>query len=207
VLHFTRMKAAAILLTVFVVCSFAVPNFFSEETVKNWPAWAQRRLVLSPDLQGGTSAVLQVDKREVRLGLLKSLQREVGKTLHEARISLVNLPAVRADSVEVRLHESDFGAGFAELRKLSRPFNGVRSVDVVDAGDGLVRLTPTEAAVTERTRQTVDQSVPIIEKRINELGLVGPTVQRQGSDRILVQAPGLGGDPQRPWRTLGMLFQ
>jgi preprotein translocase subunit SecD len=195
-LHFTRMKAAAILLTVLVVCGFAVPSFLSEQTVKSWPAWAQRRLVLGPDVQGGSSVVLQVDQRDVRTRLLKSLQREVGRTLHDARIGLVNLPVVRGDSVEVRLHESDFVAGFSELRELSQPFNGVRSVDVVDAGGGLVRLTPTEAAMTERTRQTIDQSVPIIETRINELGLVRPTVERQGTDRILVQMPGLS-DPRR----------
>src|SRR5262249_49167195 len=48
----------------------------------------------------------------------------------------------------------------------------------------------------ERVRQVVEQAIPIIEKRINALGLVEPTIQRQGVDRILVQVPGLG-DPQR----------
>src|SRR6266852_3373846 len=78
----------------------------------------------------------------------------------------------------------------------------MRTLDVVDAGGGLVRITPTDAAMLERTRQTIDQSVPIIEKRINELGLVEPTVQRQGTDRILVQVPGLG-DPRRLLELLG----
>src|SRR5262245_45166698 len=190
------MKAAAILLTVLVVCGFAVPNFLSEQTIKSWPVWAQRRLVLGPDLQGGTFLVLEVDRNDMRAELLKSLRREVRGTLHDARINLVNPPALRGDSIEVRPHEGDFQAGLAKLRELSQPFNGVRSVDVVDAGGGLVRLTPTEAAVTERTRQTIDQSVPIIENRIIELGLVESTVQRQGADRILVQVPGLD-EPRR----------
>ena len=56
--------------------------------------------------------------------------------------------------------------------------------------------------MNERIRQTVEQSIPIIEKRINELGLVEPTIQRQGVDRILVQVPGLG-DPQRLIDLLG----
>jgi preprotein translocase subunit SecD len=199
------MKTAAILLTVLVVCSFAVPNFFSEQTLKSWPAWAQRRLVLGPDVQGGTSVLLEADRGDVRMRLLKSLQREVGKTLHDARISLVNLPVVRGDSVEVRLHEDDFPAGFAELRELSRPFNGVRAVYVVDAGGGLVRMTPTEAAITERTRQIIDHSVPIIESRVNEVGLVKATVQREGADHIRLQVPGIG-DPRRPLAVLGMML-
>ena len=54
----------------------------------------------------------------------------------------------------------------------------------------------TEPAIIERTRQVVDQSIEIIERRINQLGLVEPSIQRQGADRILVQVPGLG-DPQQ----------
>src|ERR1700731_528019 len=101
-LCFTRTKAAAILLTVLVVCVFAVPNFFSEQTVKSWPAWAQHRVVLGPDLQGGTSVLLEVDQSDVRAQLLESLRREVRSTLHDAGINLVNRPVVRRNSVEVR---------------------------------------------------------------------------------------------------------
>src|SRR5258708_20969002 len=137
------MQTAAILLTVLVVCGFAVPNFFSEETVKNWPAWAQRRLVLGPNLQGGASVLLGVDQHDVRTRLLKSLQREVGRTLHDARINLENLPVGRGASVEVRLHEGDFPAVVIELRGLSQPFSGVSSVDVCDVGCGPVLLSPT----------------------------------------------------------------
>jgi preprotein translocase subunit SecD len=66
----------------------------------------------------------------------------------------------------------------------------------------VVRLTPTEPALLERTRQVVDQSVEIIGKRVNQLGLVEPSIQRQGNDRILVQVPGLG-DPQQLLDILG----
>ena len=96
-----------------------------------------------------------------------------------------------------------------KLRELSQPITnniigvtGERTLEVTDAGGGLIRLTPTEAATNERIRQTVEQSIPIIEKRVNELGLVEPTVQRQGIDRILVQVPGLG-DPQRLIELIG----
>ncbi len=56
---------------------------------------------------------------------------------------------------------------------------------------GLIRLQVTEAAMTERVRQSVDQSIEVIERRVNELGTIEPTIQRQGVDRILVQVPGL----------------
>jgi preprotein translocase subunit SecD len=208
-LYFSRAKAAAILVTALMVCAFTIPNFFSEQTVKSWPAWAQRRLVLGLDLQGGSSILLEVDQNDVRKQRLDGLRDDVVRTLRDARITWAQAPAVRNNSVEVRLREGpDFGTAYGKLRDLSQPLggvlqgNGVRTLEVTDAGGGLVRLAPTDASMVERARQTIDQSIPIIEKRINELGLVEPTIQRQGTDRILVQVPGLG-DPRRLLEILG----
>jgi preprotein translocase subunit SecD len=201
-LYFSRAKAAAILLTALFFCSFIVPNFFPESTVKNWPAFLQRRLVLGLDLQGGSHILLEVDQNDIRKQRLDSLRDDVRRTLRDARITWANPPVVRGPSVEVRLREGpDFQSAFDKLRALSQPLGNVlqgggqRTLDVTDAGGGLVRLTPTEAANIERARQTIDQSIPIVEKRINQLGLVEPTIQRQGIDRILVEVPGLG-DPR-----------
>src|SRR5206468_5217611 len=63
--------------------------------------------------------------------------------------------------------------------------------EVSDAGGGLIRLTVPQAAITDRIRQTIEQSIQIVERRVNELGTVEPLIQRQGTDRILIQVPGL----------------
>jgi preprotein translocase subunit SecD len=208
-LYFSRAKATAILLTALFFCSFIVPNFFSEATVKSWPAFAQRRLVLGLDLQGGSHILLEVDQNDIRKQRLDSLRDDVRRTLRDARITWANPPVVRGPSVEVRLREGpDFQNAFDKVRALSQPLGNVlqgggqRTLEVMDAGGGLVRLTPTEAANIERARQTIEQSIPIVEKRINQLGLVEPTIQRQGIDRILVEVPGLG-DPRRLLDILG----
>jgi preprotein translocase subunit SecD len=201
-LYFTRWKAAAILLTAFVVCMFAFPNFLPEATVKSWPVWAQRHIVLGLDLQGGSHILLEVDVNDVRKQRMDSLRDDVRRVLRDARAGYTGL-AVRGNSVEVRIREgSNLDQALTKLRELSTPLGGIlggsgqRSLDVTDAGDGLIRLTVPDVAITERIRSAVDQTLPIIEKRINQLGLVEPTIQRQGTDRILVQVPGLG-DPQR----------
>src|SRR3974377_2169962 len=119
-LYFSRWKVIAILLTAAVVCGFSIPNFFPEQVVKTWPAWAQRRLVLGLDLQGGSHILLEVDQNDIRKQRLDGLRDEVQRTLREARITWANAPAVRGNSVEVRLREGpDFPTSFTKLRDLS----------------------------------------------------------------------------------------
>jgi preprotein translocase subunit SecD len=66
----------------------------------------------------------------------------------------------------------------------------------------LIRFAIPEAAMNDRLRKTIEQSIQIVEKRVNELGTVEPLIQRQGNDRILVQVPGLQ-DPTHLKELLG----
>ena len=206
-LFFTRWKAAGILLMALVACLFAVPNFFSESTVRTWPSWAQRHIVLGLDLQGGSHLLLEVDANAVRKERLQGINDEVLRVLRQARVPFTGR-AIHGNSVEVRItRDSDVETALGKLRELSQPLSGIlgssgqRSINITDSR-GLVTLTPSDAAVTERVRQAVDQSIQIIERRVNELGLVEPTIQREGIDRILVQVPGLQ-DPSRLKEILG----
>src|SRR3954471_23358488 len=207
-LYFTRWKALAIILTALVVCLCAVPNFFPEATVKGWPKWAQRHLVLGLDLQGGSHILLEVDANYVKKEKLDQIRDDARRVLRDAKIAYTGLN-VRNDAVEVRIsRESDAAAALGKLRDMSQPLGGLlgssgqRSLDVVDAGGGLIKLTVPQAAITERLRQSVEQSIQIVERRVNELGTVEPLIQRQGLDRILVQVPGLQ-DPTRLKELLG----
>ena len=87
-LFFTRWKAAGILLTALVVCLFAVPNFFPESTVRTWPTWAQRHIVLGLDLQGGSHLLLEVDANAVRKERLQALADDVLRVLRQSARSV-----------------------------------------------------------------------------------------------------------------------
>ena len=206
-LFFTRWKAAGILLTALIVCLFALPNFFSESAVRTWPSWTQRHIVLGLDLQGGSSLLLEVDTNAVRKERLQGVADDVLRILRQARIPFTGR-TIRGNGVEVRItRDSDVDNAVSKLRELSQPLSGIlgssgqRSVDITETG-GLITLTPSDAAIVERIRQAVDQSIQIIERRVNELGLVEPTIQREGASRILVQVPGLQ-DPSRLKEILG----
>jgi preprotein translocase subunit SecD len=206
-LFFTRWKAAGILLTALVVCLFALPNFFSESAVRAWPSFAQRHIVLGLDLQGGSSLLLEVDTAAVRKEKLQGIADDVLRILRAARVPFTGR-AVHGNSVEVRItRDTDVDSAMSKLRELSQPLSGIlgtsgqRSVDITENA-GLITLSPSDAALAERVRQAVDQSIQIIERRVNELGLVEPTIQREGAFRILVQVPGLQ-DPSRLKEILG----
>ena len=206
-LYFTRLNTLAIILGTLFVCLCAVPNFFPEASVKRWPSWAQRRMVLGLDLQGGSHILLEVDANSVKKDKLEQVRDDVRRTLRDAKIGYTGL-AARPDSVEVHVKDSDPQNALAKLRELSQPLGGLlgssgqRSLEVSDAGGGLIRLTVPPAAITERVRQSVEQSIQIVERRVNELGTVEPLIEREGTDRILVQVPGLQ-DPTRLKELLG----
>jgi preprotein translocase subunit SecD len=207
-LYFTRWRAAAILLTAFLVCLCAVPNFFPASVVESWPKWAQRHLVLGLDLQGGSHILLEVDTATVRKDMLETLRDDVRRVLREARIGYTGL-AVRGNAVEVKIREgTNSGEARSKLQSLSTPVGGVfgtagaQSLDISSTGNDQYRLAVTEPSIQQRVRQAVDQSIQIVERRVNELGTVEPLIQREGADRILVQVPGLQ-DPTRLKELLG----
>ena len=124
--YLTRWKPTlGIILTALFVCLCAVPNFFPEATVKGWPAWAQRRLVLGLDLQGGSYLLLEVDSNDVKKTRLNQIREDVQRTLRGARIQYTDL-AVKGDAVEVRIRNAtDQPNALSKLRDLSQPLGGL----------------------------------------------------------------------------------
>ena len=207
-LHFTRWKALAIILTSVIICLMTVPSLLPGEQFQSLPPALQRKLVLGLDLQGGSHILLEVDSNSVRKERVETLRDDVRRVLRDARIGYSNLTTQNL-TVQVRIREpGDVPEALRRLRELSSPLGGFlagtgqRDIEVNDAGGGLVALTVTQGGITQRIRQAVDQSIEIVRRRVDELGTVEPSIQRQGDDRILVQVPGLQ-DPKRLKDLLG----
>jgi len=207
-LYFTRWRVAAILGTVLFVVLCAVPNFLPAKVVDALPKWAQRHVVLGLDLQGGSHILLEVDTKTVRKEMLENLRDDVRRVLREARIGYTGL-LVRGNSVEVHIREGQNSSqALAKLQTLVQPLGSLlagavqHNIDIAGEPGDVFRLALTEPAILERVRQAVEQSIEIIGRRVNELGTVEPLIQREGTDRILVQVPGLQ-DPTRLKELLG----
>jgi preprotein translocase subunit SecD len=134
-LYFTRWKAAAIVLTAFVVCMCMVPNFLPDRWVQSWPKWAQLRVVLGLDLQGGSHILLEVDANDVRKQRIDALRDDVRRVLRDVRIGYTGL-AVRGNSVEISVPRSPSSANcrcrsaaYSAARGSGRSMSPMRATD------------------------------------------------------------------------------
>jgi preprotein translocase subunit SecD len=71
------------------------------------------------------------------------------------------------------------------------PGIGGSGLDISDAGDGLLKLNITDAAIDNKVKRAVEQTIEVLNRRVNGLGTTEPNIQRQGNDRVLVEVPGL----------------
>lgn len=198
-LHFTRWKTIAILLTCLAGLLVALPNMFTKETVDGWPSFLpHHRLNLGLDLQGGAHLLLAMDQDEIKKDWLANLRDSARKSLRDAKLRYTGL-GIQGSRLVVRLAKpEEQDQALKELRKLIEPIGnaiiGTSGNDIeVSAGAdaGAIEIAPTEAGMRARVANAAASSIETINRRINNLGTSESTVVRQGTDRILIQFPGL----------------
>ena len=200
-LYFARWKIIAILAVCLAGLIFALPNVLPRSVLDGLPDVVPNDQVrLGLDLQGGAHLLLELDVEEVYLDRLETVRDDVRDVLRGQTPSIGYTALRVADgAVIVRIRDQ------AEMETaLSRIRGLIGTVDTGMAGIGggpdlevsveentLVRIVMTEAAQEQRAANTVSQAITVLRRRIDALGTLDPTIQRQGSDRILVQVPGL----------------
>ena len=170
------------------------------EQRSGWPELLPSGLVnLGLDLRGGAHLLAEVKVEDVYASRLEALWPEVRDVLRPERatVGTIRLQPSAPDQLRVRISNPDGMARALELvRGLAQPvvsLTGALSNDLevtADGSDIIVTLSEAERIATDE--RTMLQSLEIIRRRIDEVGTREPTIQRQGSDRILIQVPGIG---------------
>lgn len=218
-LNFSIWKSTLIMLTIAVGILFSMPNLFSQNTVdgQTWPSFLpNKQMVLGLDLQGGSHLLIQVERDGIIKERLSDLRDAVRQALsgnnpdgtRTERI-LVSGLAATDNAVQFRLRDqADAARARQALEPLIQPaLTSVLTGQVVtevelQEDNGLYRLSLTQQGITQRVSSAVQQSIEVLRKRLDELGTTEPTIQRQGTERILVQVPGFG-DPERLKEIIG----
>lgn len=214
-LYFSRWKIALIVAVIAAGILATLPNFLSQKTLESWPDFLPKnQMVLGLDLQGGAYLLYEVDKKDYVEKRFKTLVGDIRNSLREEpRIGYTGLGA-NSDSAHVRIRDlTKLKEAEERLKELRNPlvsnlFAGqpVDEFAVTVSEDGLIRFTYTEEGLDNRLQSIVQQSIEVIRRRVDELGTTEPNIQRQGTDRILVEAPG-ENDPERLKDLVGQTAQ
>ncbi|HEX4080938.1 MAG TPA: protein translocase subunit SecD [Rhizomicrobium sp.] len=195
----------------------ALPNALPGWVVSRMPPFLPSNTVaLGLDLQGGSYLLLEVEFDQVQKDRLESLMGDIRVAFRKARIGYTNLEA-GADTVSLRLLDparyDDAKTILAKLNPLtggSVLSAGARDYDMLEPGHDSLVMRMTDNFKTRTQGQILEESMEVVRRRIDQLGTREPTIESQGSDRILVQVPGLS-DPQRLISLIGktakMTFQ
>ncbi|MBI1868460.1 MAG: protein translocase subunit SecD [Methylocystis sp.] len=213
-LRFATWKIVAILALTLAAVLTVAPSMLAPSNLRavslRLPSWAQpRTIVLGLDLQGGSYVMLEVDKASVSHTQVMNLRDDVRRILREEKVAIAGGIGAQSRGVQLRVPDAAERAKILpKLRALTQAFGsrlaggGSASLEVNDAGDGLVQVTVTDAGLTDKVRRAVDQSIEVIRRRVDALGTREPSIQREGDDRIIVQVPGLQ-DPEQLKTILG----
>ncbi|GFE65872.1 protein translocase subunit SecD [Litoreibacter roseus] len=165
-----------------------------------WPSFLPSALVnLGLDLRGGAHLLAEVEVEDVYGGRMDALWPSVRDVLRDARDTVGTVRRQNAPDGMLRVRISQ-PEGMAEAVRLVRTLAtpvvsltgaGTTDIEVSSTGDTLtIQLTDAEKLATND--RTMQQSLEIIRRRVDEVGTREPTIQRQGERRILIQVPGIG---------------
>jgi len=156
-------------------------------------------MYLGLDLRGGVHFLLQVDLPAAIAKRAESLTGDVRSQLRDKNVRHTGV-AREGNGIVIRFRD-------AETRDKARTIIGEQLPDLqlTDAGTGseLRLLASIRPEAQKRTQElALKQNIQTLHNRINELGVAEPVIQQQGSDRVVVQLPGIQ-DPTRAKEILG----
>ena len=177
-----------------------VPNTQQEYALAAWPEFLPSALVnLGLDLRGGAHLLAEVKVSDVYKARIDGMWPDVRDALRAERDTVGNVRRNPSDPGVLRVTVSEQGGidrAVDVVRALARPVVsltgiGQNDLEVRREGDEIV-ITLSEAEKQATDDRTMQQSLEIIRRRVDEVGTREPTIQRQGYDRVLIQVPGIG---------------
>lgn len=169
------------------------------------PEWWKRflpsnKIRLGLDLQGGTHLVLTVDVDKALENVLERTADELRREAGEKQLALAQVQRVDK-SIEVQIESPEVRSAFEDFLRDNFPNLAVADSQTRN-GVAVFSLKLTNIEERRLREFTVEQALETIRNRIDQFGVTEPIIQRQGSQDIVVQLPGIQ-DPQRAKALIG----
>jgi preprotein translocase subunit SecD len=183
-----RVRWAIILIVLVVAIIWTVPNFVAPEKLGWWPT--KNKMVLGLDIQGGSHLVLKVDVDQA--------------VKQDATRMAASLPREFTEQKQVTVKGAEVidplrGVIRIDLAKAedAKPINDYLESNysqvfrVADTNATSMTIEYAELYLRDFKSKLLDQAIAVIRNRIDEFGVAEPSITAQGSDRVLVQLPGI----------------
>lgn len=206
-LDFPRWKIISLHLLLALSVLFALPSVLPQTAMQYWPSFLPKESVnLGLDLSGGSHILLEADSKQVAELRVETMADSVRAAMRRAEprikigdvstrgqsLSFVVEDTAQVDAAREEVNKMTSGAGLTGQRDWN--------IEIVD-GNRFV-LTPTKAGLDIAVDTAMESATDVIRRRIDGAGTREPTIIRQGSNRIVVQVPGLD-DPEKLKQLLG----
>lgn len=220
-LNVARWRYFAVIIVTILGVIWAFPNMLSQAGRDAMPKFLPHNAInLGLDLQGGSHLLFEVDKNAVFKQRLETVADDLTSALRGIKrlgeegdkkpailFSGRNLtPDGQAIKVSIT-NPSDITEALKRINSLGQPVEGISGqvatsdISVLNE-NGNLTITLTEEAKIAMTRHAITQSIEVIRRRIDETGTKEPSITRQGTERIVVQAPG-ESDPEKLKKLVG----
>ena len=160
----------------------------AQNQIANSPEWLEKigakPMFLGLDLRGGVHFTMQVD---MKAALDKTLDRYAGdirRTMRQQDIRVGNIRKQDNSIIVPFQDEADMQKALSELRKM---LDGAQ----ISNNNNEITVVLPDALLAQIRSDAVKQNITTLHNRVNELGTAEPVIQQAGTDRIVVQLPGM----------------
>ena len=193
-LDFPRWKVVSIWAFLAVLVALAIPSVVPGLNARL--PFRAPTINLGLDLAGGSYLLLEADTNDVAATRVEAMREQVQTEMRRqnprieigdissrgGQLSFLLRDPTQVDAARERLLAiTGGGAGMTGQREWD--------IQVVDTSRFV--LTPTQAGLAQAVDRAMQDATEVVRRRIDELGTREPTIIRQGSNRIVVQVPGL----------------
>lgn len=180
-----------VIITTLLGILWVTPNLVA--IPESWPL-SSKKMVMGLDIQGGIHLVLGVDTQAVLRQKATRLASNLQDELRDQQVPFKEVTLASAEKGEIEItYVTD--SDKQRIQKYLTEYYGTTLQVLSDDNQKFV-VHYYDAFVIETKKQILNQAIEVIRNRIDEFGVSEPSIAAQGSDRILVQLPGIK-DAQR----------
>ena len=160
--------------------------------VSRTPGWLQNLralpMYLGLDLRGGVHFLMQVDLQEAINKRLQGVEGDLRTLLRDKDVRHAGIVR-EGESLTIRFRDVPTRAQAAGVIRDANADLSLR--EDTNSGDPVLIVTLTPAARKSTQDNALAQNITTLHNRINELGVAEPVIQQQGTDRVVVELPGV----------------